>query len=235
MFKQYSFPLLLRGIMLFVIGITLASCDLDTLLSNSDFKGMISGDAASVRKVQDRLRTATGDTQAIFYNSFQEDTIYLPDNYVEEITKDRESLMVKLIGQALWRNGYTYADIAKYDIDGFDEATFNYIKGAGGAWVTSLREDPKNAFVTERYDLYKTRVGKNSLEGAEAINPLALRQLLRDDSALSTFLTDDDFAGRWLSRYPVASFSGAAHKTYPQDFIPKLGPANSGVLPNASP
>lgn len=235
MFKFNIFSLLARGIAFLIIGITLAGCDLDTLLSDASFKGMMAGDPASVRAVQTRLQKGSAEAEAIFYSAFEEDSIYLPDDYVEEITKDRVSLMTKLIGPAIWRNGYTYSDVAKYNIDGLDEATFNYIKGTGGAWIMSLRNDPKNAFVTERKTLYNIRVGDNALQEEQAINPMSLRRLLRDDEALSMFLTDDNYAGAWLSRNPVWSWLGAAKKTYPSNFIPSLGPATSGVLPNASP
>jgi len=236
MVKHSLFALLVRGITLLVVGMTLASCDIATQINEDPyFRGTVEGDPAAVKAFQKKLREPSFYSDVIYYSTFKEDALYLPDDYVEQITKDRNSLLTKLIGPALWRNNTTYADVAKYNIQGLDEATFNYVKGAGRAWIMSLRDDPKNAYIKERYELYKTRLGGNDLTAESEINSISLRNLLRDDDALSQFLTDDDYAGEWLSRNPVLSFSGAAKKKYPDNFIPNLGPATSAVLPNASP
>ncbi|MCD2176031.1 hypothetical protein [Rhizobium sp. C4] len=224
-----------RIVILFSMTIMLSGC-WDVLLNDPLFKNLIADESGGTKKVQDFLRTDTGSSLAVKEYVYGEDMSFLPDNYIDDVTKDRESLMTKVLGTMFWRYDVSYSTAVNAGLTGVDEATFNYYKGAGGAWITSLRTAPGNADIAQRLELYKSRLGRNHTYYAGKFGAVAIRDLLKDDDAFALFLTDDTYAVRWLNNNPSADRSGI-DKTKVTEYELKmyLGPATSAVLPNASP
>ena len=224
-----------RIVMLLSMTIMLSGC-WDTVVNDPLFKNLIADAPGATKEVQAYLRKETGSSLAVREYVYGEDLSYLPGNYVDEVTKDRESLMTKLLGTMFWRYNLSYSDVTSAGLKDLDETTFNYYKGAGGAWITSLREAPGADVITQRLELYRKRLGRNYTNYAGMFGAEAIRDLLKDDDAFTLFLTDDAYAVRWLNNHPSAGQSGIDKpKVTEYEIKMYLGPATSAVLPNASP
>lgn len=232
---MFTHKFLSRILMLLSMTIMLSGC-WETVLNDPLFKNLIANEPGSAKEVQTFLKTDTTFSVAVREYVYGEDMSFLPSNYLDEVTKDRESVMTKVLGTMFWRYNLSYSDATSVGLTGLDETAFNYYKGAGGAWITSLREAPGNAIIAQRLELYKTRLGRNYTRYAGMFSAQAIRNLLNDDDAFSQFLTDDTYAVRWLNNNASAERSGYDRPKVTQyDLKMYLGPATSGVLPNASP
>lgn len=231
--------MLARALIVVALGLGLSGC-WDMMLKDSRFQGLIAGKPEAVKQVQDFIRTTTDtrnyvETGATQEYIFQEDAIYLPANFIDIVSKDRDSILKYYIGTMLWRHNISFEQVKSIGLEGIDEVTFNYYKGSGGAWINSLRNDPKNAYIKERFELYKKRAGKNYTYYPNEFNPFGIAKLLRNDEAFKLFLTDNNYAAGWLQAENAYANNGFATKHYIYELTKQLGPAISGVLPNASP
>ena len=219
--------------LLLVASFGLSGC-MEVFLRDSRVQGALSGD----QKAKDELLAVIKDPKNEVFNrasmesAYGDDFIYLPENWYAMATRDVESYLKYVVGPLLVRNNVTWEVAAQYNLT--NEATFNYYKGFGAAYVDSLKSNPRNAWLEERLAMFKARAGKNYDPGL--ISWHEAWKLLRSDADFKLFLTDNQAAANWLfmaRSYSNNGFESDGGTVYQK--LRNLGPIGSGILPNASP
>jgi hypothetical protein len=225
-------PKRLAAAFVLIATLGLGGCNWQGWLEDSRVQKALSGDPEAKKTLAERIQDPSR-AQAVWgaiEAAYLDDFVFLPDNYLAMMTKDTDSFLKYVIGGMLYRYNVSFEQAAQYNIK--DEALFNYYKGFGAAYSESIRNDPRQAWMKERLEMFKARAGR--INDMNTISWFSAWKLLRNDDEFKRYLTEDAFAGNWFSANRSEQKQGA--KIESSFFYESyLGPINSGVLPNASP
>jgi hypothetical protein len=178
-------------------------------------------------------------TTAFWNTAMGEAMFYLPDDFRTTFTRDEDTFINYAFGAYLAQYpDVTYdslnswlGEIGILEIAGISRERLEYARGFGRVWLKNLEEDPKNRAMKERLALFKQRFGGGSDSYKRIFPPHRMRTLLRDDAALTAFLTDDAYAANWVEQNRDINTT-TRDRTFDyksiQDF---LSPVTIGILP----
>ncbi|MDD2925569.1 DUF1566 domain-containing protein, partial [Rhodoferax sp.] len=196
------FPSLSRRICLLLVSLSLAGCYWTPLNAALKFMmpsfiaanaGSAQDQAAQVSAIQAKV-AEVGDG-ANLGHLWQEDSAYLSDADIAEMSRDYASIRDYVFGAALSKLNMSYLKICDegyIDCRTFSEADFNAMVFNGGVYLRAKQFlQPE---IASRLTLIASR-NRNPI--AEWWAP-SLRQLARDPVAICRFLTDDAYANELL-------------------------------------
>jgi len=199
------------------------------------------------KQLRETLQNGSVSSMEDWNTLLGENLLYVSDNYQTELTSSKELLFGAVLGSFLFNHPeYDYETVNrlqrqanycgplckskglenKNPID-LDPALFDYYKNWGRVWQQSLRSGPNAAAIAERYELFKKRV--------QPFGPFTfsdIRELIRDDKALTKFLTDDDSAHQWIADHMIRTKDGTSYveAAFDNELL-KLNPVTFTSLP----
>lgn len=199
------------------------------------------------KQVREMLQSGSVSSKEDWNTLLGENLLYVSENYKTELTSSKDMLFGAVLGSFLYNHPeYDYETLNrlqrqanycgplckskglenKNPID-LDPALFDYYKNWGRLWQQSLRSGPEAAAISERYELFKKRI--------QPYGPFPfsdIRDLIRDDSALTKFLTDDDAARQWMSDHLIRTKDGTSYsETLLDSELLKFNPVSFTSLP----
>lgn len=199
------------------------------------------------RQLLETLRSNSQTSQKTWNELLGENLLYVDENYRTELTSNKDQFFGAVLGSYFYNHPefslerlneiqklMNYCGPAckraglenKNPID-LDPAQFDYYKNWGRLWQQSLRSGPEAAAIAERYELFKKRI--------QPYGPFPfsdIRDLIRDDSALTSFLTDDDAARQWMSDHLIRTKDGTSYsETLVDSELLKFNPVTFTSLP----
>ncbi|MCD2174015.1 hypothetical protein [Rhizobium sp. C4] len=199
------------------------------------------------RQLLETLRSKSQDSQDAWNELLGENLLYVSENYRTELTSNKNLFLGAVLGSYFYNHpelGYEQLNKLQHSLNycgpacksaglenknpiDLDPAQFEYYKNWGRLWQQSLRSGPEAAAITERYELFKKRIQPHG-----PFHFSDIRDLIRDDSALTTFLTDDDAARQWMSDHLIRTKDGTSYsETLLDSELLKFNPVTFTSLP----
>lgn len=141
------------------------------------------------------MQTLRDNPNDIMWSQFLgEMLLYVPDDYSQKLTADRDTFMGAVVGTLLNNHPhFTYDTVDKTIPGRISAEELEFYKLSSNVWMETVMQSEEAVEMKALYALFQQRVGSNG-----PFTFAAIRTLLKDEVAFAKFINYDDYAREWM-------------------------------------